>query len=242
MVEGERKLTPKGTVNSFKLDDNLSRAKARIIELAWCNQWDFFVTLTIDAKKYDRHNLKEFRSDLSQWLRDYSKKIGSKIDYLLIPEKHKDGAWHMHGFFKGLPVTELRSFTLDEKLPYYLRSKIESNQVQFDWVPYREKFGYINAELIKNHKAAAKYVLKYITKDMSRSVSEVNMHLYYCSKGLNRAVTIAKGTMSANIVPKYDFQNEYVAIMWLENHVPLDDVIIPHEPTRINLKLREETS
>lgn len=241
MVEHEpRKNTPKGTVNLTKLDDNLSRAKARIIELAWCNQWDYFVTLTLDPVKYDRFNLKNFRTDLSQWLRNYGRKTNTKIDYLLIPEKHKDGAWHMHGFIKGLPRECLREFTLEEKLPHYLRTKIKANQAQYDWDDYRLKFGYINCETIKNHKAVSKYVMKYITKDMSRSVSEANMHLYYCSKGLNRAELIAKGTMSPHIVPNYDFQNEHVAIMWLEANVPLDDYIIAHEPTSIKINMPKE--
>ena len=86
-------------VNDEKLDSNISRARSRVYEYAMCNPWQHFVTLTLNKKKYDRTDLGKFNRDLGQWLRDYQKKYGIRIKYLLIPELHKDGQnWHMHGF------------------------------------------------------------------------------------------------------------------------------------------------
>ena len=36
------------SVNDYKLRENLVRARSRIYEYGICNDWDFFVTLTID--------------------------------------------------------------------------------------------------------------------------------------------------------------------------------------------------
>ena len=90
-----------------------------------CNPWEYFVTLTIDPAKYDRYNLKEFHKHNAQFVRDYNKKHGAKIKYLIIPEQHKDGAWHEHGLFLGIPQSHLTAFTLDQKLPHKIRKKLK---------------------------------------------------------------------------------------------------------------------
>lgn len=115
----------KGEVNSAKLLSNLSRTRNTIFELAMCNEWDLFCTFTLDKTKYDRYNLDSFRKDFTHMIRYLREKYKSKIDYLLIPERHKDGAWHMHGFIKGLPSEELREFTLNESLPPYIHNKLK---------------------------------------------------------------------------------------------------------------------
>lgn len=33
----------RGKVNTSKLDENLSRTKNKIFELAYCNKWDYFL-------------------------------------------------------------------------------------------------------------------------------------------------------------------------------------------------------
>ena len=94
----ERKVSPKCSVNDSKLNDNLSRAKSHVKELALCNVWDFWCTFTIDPQKYDRYNLKDFQRDFSEFIHNYNRrtKEEQKVRYLLVPELHKDGALHMH--------------------------------------------------------------------------------------------------------------------------------------------------
>jgi len=196
--EDEINRQPKGSVNEQKLDDNISRAKSKIFEIAYCNPWKYFMTLTIDPRKYDRHDLKKYHQDLSQWLRDYNKKHGTAIKYLLIPERHKDGSWHMHGFLMGLPEEHL---------------EINENGY-LDWPAYREKFGYCSIDPIRNHEAVAKYVTKYISKNLQDCIKEMNAHMYYCSKGLEKAREVKKGTLAATNVPKWDYENEHVKCKW----------------------------
>lgn len=199
----------RGTVNETKLDVNLSRTKSTIFELSMCNPWQFFFTATLNPAKYDRCNLELFHKALTQWIRDYNKKHGTNIKYLLIPELHADGeSWHMHGFLYGLPLDHLHQFKIGDKMGKALAEKVKRGDVVYNWEAYSKKFGFCDLERIKDNIAVAKYVTKYITKDLENSVKELNAHQYYHSRGLKKADIIKKGTMSANIVPQ--FENEYI--------------------------------
>ena len=208
----ERKFTAKGEAgNTEKLDCSLSRSRSGVFELAYCNPWEYFVTLTLDKRKYDRYDLAKFIKDLSQFIRDYRKKYHVSVRYLLIPERHQDGAWHMHGFFEGLPEDHLHLFTLREQLPTKIRQRLMQGKAVFTWPPYASKFGFADIEKVENNEAASKYITKYITEDMRRSVTEMNAHLYYASKGLQRAEVIYSGYQTHELDDP-DFRNDYVQV------------------------------
>lgn len=214
----------KGSVSDVKSDNNISRAKNRVFELALCNPWNIFLTFTLDPKKYNRNDLGKFRKDLSQFVRDYNKKYGLAIKYLLIPEEHKKGGWHMHGFLMGLPDEHLRLFTLSEKLPKYIRKKLKSGQAVYEWEPYRKKFGFCDLEVVKDQFAVSAYVTKYITKDLDRTVRESGAHLYYCSQGLSRSVVIFRGKANDGLV--YDYESDYNSIKWLPEGTTIADLAL----------------
>lgn len=56
----------------------------------------YFVTYTLASGKINRYDEEEIYEKVRNWLSDRVKLKGLK--YILIPEKHKDGAWHFHGF------------------------------------------------------------------------------------------------------------------------------------------------
>lgn len=152
-----------------KLANNISRAKSLIFEYAFCNQWDYFITLTISPDKYDRYNLAAYVKDLGKFLNNYNTNHHSKIQYILIPEQHEDGAWHMHGLISGI-------------LPKHL---IINEHGYLDWPMYANKFGFCSLDTLHNHEAVSKYITKYVTKELlSRDYGQ---RTYYCSKGLQRA-------------------------------------------------------
>lgn len=206
--EKERKMTEKGTANNEKLDNSISRTRAKIFELAMCNPWAYFMTLTLNKTKHDRFDLKAYNKALSQWIRNYNKKHGTSIKYLLIPEKHKDGSWHMHGFITGIPEDHLKI----------------NEHGYLDWLAYREKFGYCSIDKIRSHEATSKYVMKYITKDLENTVKDQNAHMYYASKGLKKAETIKKGILTTANIP-WDFQNDYVKVISTKDNKSLEKYI-----------------
>lgn len=103
--------------NEGKLDASLSRTKSVIFELALCNDWEWFVTLTLNPEYHDRKDLNNYKIKLSTWIKNYNRLHQTNIKYLLIPENHKDGSWHMHGLVTGLPTEHLHEFREDEKIP-----------------------------------------------------------------------------------------------------------------------------
>lgn len=183
-------------VNDEKLACNISRASSAIYGLAMCNPWEWFCTLTLDPKKYDRMNLEKFVSDLSYWVSN-QRRTYPNLKYLLVPELHADGcSWHMHGFFSGLPESALHRFAVHDVMGKYIAEKVLRGLPVYSFPAYQEKFGFSDFEPVRNKPAAAKYIRKYITKELGASVTEVGAHLYYCSKGLNRPRKVKTGSMS----------------------------------------------
>ena len=202
------------SINQEKLDNNISRAKAKIFEYAMCNEFKFFITLTLDKDKYDRHDLPRYIKDLGQYIRDQTKKYGAKMEYLLIPEPHKDKAWHMHGLISGISMDQLKLFTLDDVLPYKLLKLIKEGHEIYNWVGYSEKFGFCTLEKVKSTEAIAKYITKYISKSLDVNLErEKEKKLYYVSRGLKVAEKVRQGTLNPNLRIPFTYENEYVAIV-----------------------------
>ena len=206
----------RGTVNENKINESILRSKSKIFELAFCNPWDWFFTGTINPNKQDRTDLELFHKQLTQWLRDYNKKFKLNIKFLFVPEKHKDGkSWHIHGFIYGLPVEHLVQFQVGDKMGKGLADKVMQGDIVYNWQAYFNRFGFCDLEPIKNHEAVSKYVTKYINKELANSVTELNAHTYYHSRGLKFAELIKKGTMIwEDIAPTYE--NDYCSVVWLD--------------------------
>lgn len=196
--EDDRKFEYKRDVNKEKLSNNIARARSKIFEYAICNEFEYFVTLTLNRDYLDRYDLKEYIKKLGQFIRDYRKKYKVNVQYLLIPEKHIDGAWHMHGLLKGIPKEQL---------------KINKHGYK-DWEAYSKRFGYISIDDIRSQIAVSKYITKYISKsiDTGRGVTEKESKLYYCSRGLKKPIKIHEGTLkSYQLINIYfEFENDYI--------------------------------
>ena len=201
---------------SEKMREAKSRARARIFELAFCNEWDWFFTGTLNSQFYDRTNLTKFHHDLTLWLRNYARVRGiPKIDFLLIPELHKDGkSWHMHGLLRGLPVAHLTQFQVGMQMGSGLAEKVLAGDEVYNWEPYMRKFGFCDLERVKDSEAVSKYCCKYITKSLQHSVKESGAHMYYHSRGLARSEVLAIGSFGGSL-PDPEYENEYCSVSWL---------------------------
>ena len=197
-----------------RFSNSISRSKSRIFELAMCNEFNFFCTFTQDQKLRDRFDLKEFRKDFAQLVRNINRSRGEneKIKYLLIPEQHKNGAWHMHGLLAGLKETDLRKFTLAEKLPNRIRKQIEKGVEIYDWTRYRKAFGYFTCTKIEDKTACSKYITKYISKDLQKTVRDSGEHLFFASQGLKGREAVVKNCFDKCPVTEWDFENEFIKI------------------------------
>lgn len=167
-----------------KFSQSISRAKSVIYQVAVCNDWDYFCTFTINKENFDRYDFKPFYKAFTQWLRDYRKKYKCKIEYLLVPEQHQDGAWHLHGLMRGIPSDHLSLF-----VPGLHPQKLVDGRY-LNWGRASTRFGFCSLDTIRDPMAVAGYVTKYITKDLLESNNRFGAHLYFCSIGLRRAVSM----------------------------------------------------
>lgn len=189
LADGCSVYTRKGEAgNEEKLPENIRRAKSKVFELALCNEFSFFCTLTFSKDKVkDRYDLEGIMKTFRKWLNNYSfRKASAPVQYLLIPEPHKDGAWHLHGLISGLPEPDLRLFQRDEFLPENILIELAKGHQVFQWVPYDQKFGFCTLSPVRSSDAVSKYITKYVTKELGSSVKELNAHLYYRSQGLKQ--------------------------------------------------------
>lgn len=206
----------RGQVNDNKINESILRSKSKIFELAFCNPWDWFFTGTINPNKQDRTDLELFHKQLTQWLRNYNRLNNLNIKFLFVPEKHKDGkSWHIHGFIYGLPIEHLKQFQVGDVMGKGLADKVQKGDIVYNWLAYFNRFGFCDLEPIRNQEAVSKYVTKYINKELANSVTELNAHTYYHSRGLKFAELKKRGTMNwDSIAPTYE--NDYCSVCWLD--------------------------
>lgn len=74
---------------------SLSRTRRNIRELALCNDFEYFCTITVNSAKCDRYSLDEVQDNLRKCLRNI-RNNSNNFKYLIITEKHLDGAFHFH--------------------------------------------------------------------------------------------------------------------------------------------------
>lgn len=135
------------------MERSMRRAKAKLRRLALANDFEYFVTLTLDPAKIDRYDSKAVISALGRWADNMVRRHG--LRYILVPERHKDGALHFHGFMAGRGL------------------KAEDSGVEWDGRPVYNlpqwTLGFTTAQrLYGDYHAAVGYCCKYIGKQGDR--------------------------------------------------------------------------
>lgn len=79
------------------IERSMRRAKSKLRRLALSNDFRWFVTLTLDPAKVDSHSGADVVKKLNAWCSNMVQRKG--LQYILVPERHKKGGIHFHGFF-----------------------------------------------------------------------------------------------------------------------------------------------
>jgi len=61
-----------------------------------CN-WKWFITLTFSDEKADRYSYSDTMKKARKWFDNQRQRKAPDMQYLIVGEGHKDGAWHVHG-------------------------------------------------------------------------------------------------------------------------------------------------
>lgn len=206
--------TERSRDDDSRFSSSISRARARVFELASCNEFQHFCTFTLNKDMKDRNDLSEFRKSLSMLFRNINRErdIENLIKYLLIPEPHKKGGWHMHGLLTGLSTADLVEFKLTDNIPQKLKKQIKNGEKIYNFPRYADKFGFFTATDIKNKNACSVYLTKYITKDLGKSLLSKGQHLFFASQGLKGREVLAKNCDEIPPFDTWDFENDFVKI------------------------------
>lgn len=135
------------------VSSSIRRAKHKIYDYIICNDdLDLFVTLTLNQDCINRYDYKEIIRKLNCWLDNRVRRKGLK--YILVPELHKDGAIHFHGFFNksACKLTDSNHKYKDNRVIYNLEDWTLGFTTAIDAVGSRAKIG--------------NYICKYITKQI----------------------------------------------------------------------------
>lgn len=131
------------------MERSMRRARAKLRRLALANDFQYFVTLTLNPEMIDRYDGSAIVKVLGRWCDNMVRRNG--LRYILVPEQHKDGAFHFHGFFAGDGLEVIDSGVKWEDRTVY-------NLPQW-------KLGFSTAqELYGDYHAAVGYCCKYIGK------------------------------------------------------------------------------
>lgn len=145
---------------------SLKRSKKKVYDYARSNEWDWFVTFTFSQKKVNRFDYDECVKKLSYWL-NYLKKCSPALSYLVVPERHKDGAWHFHGLFAG--VSESQIVWSGRYVVKRYRKSGRSKFVRTSEKIYQVgsyKLGWMTATRVRDKERATSYITKYLTKEL----------------------------------------------------------------------------
>lgn len=165
---------------------SLSRTKRNIRELALCNDFEYFATFTVNSEKCDRYSLNDVQDKIKKVLHKIKRK-NKDFAFLIITEKHKDGAFHFHGLIKG--ITDL-----------YINNNGYLSSMIFD-----NELGFNSFSKIKDYTKCCNYITKYITKDC---IKNSHNQIYISSRGLKKATK--EEFNNIDFTPS--FTNEYVSI------------------------------
>lgn len=130
------------------------RSKSRFMEYALNHSWGWFLTLTLDPLKHDRHT-DQMRA-VAQWLKDARRRKYSGLEYALVPEQHKDGAWHYHALLSGVPASALSDSG----------KKLHGRPV-FVWDDAVKSWGWSTMSPIDGSDRAVRYISKYMSKALA---------------------------------------------------------------------------
>ncbi|KAA1035161.1 hypothetical protein ERX35_011190 [Macrococcus equipercicus] len=152
----------------------IREVKNKIKDYILSNEFTHFWNITQDEKVVgdrldDEIALKNLKRFL-QTTRERAKLKGITFGYVFVPERHKNGALHFHGFTFGYPYEFVDSGHTWKGKPVY-------NCKQW-------KKGFTNVTEIQDKIKASNYITKYLTKEMLSQDLGKGKKKYWCSKGL----------------------------------------------------------
>lgn len=156
------------------------RAKREVRDIALCNRFTHFITWTLNGEQLDRYGTEAVRKAVLTWLKNASCRKGFR--YLIIAERHKDGAIHFHGLCIPGSTRLVRAVSPHTGLPL----STNGGQPIYNMTDWR--YGFSTCIPIDDHyERACNYLVKYFEKDFCKIFGK----WYFASRDLVRKPQIS---------------------------------------------------
>jgi hypothetical protein len=162
-VDSEQSAEAADKLNTLR---SIRRTVQTIYEYSRANKWDYFATFTI-ADKDVRYDYATAKNKLCKWFNNFKSRQCADLQYLCVPEQHKDGAWHFHALISG---------SLDDYI-------VPNHYGYLNLPAY--KLGFTSIEPVRDNGRVANYITKYITKDLLSEVE--NAQRYFRQQGVTQS-------------------------------------------------------
>lgn len=161
------------------LKKRVKERREKIIDLAFSNSWEYFVTFTYDSKDKDNfpngYTHKQAIELMKKWLNNQRHKNNDMI-YLLVSEFHKEsGHLHFHGLFSHVRWDLSVAINSKTNKPLSLNGTPIYNLNDYE-------YGFTTISEIQDSKKVSIYLSKYITKDL---VSLKDSKVFWHSRNLS---------------------------------------------------------
>ena len=152
---------------------SMNRTIQKIYEVSRANNWEYFLTLTVDRKKIDSSNYDLLCEKVSKWINNIRTRYAPDLKYIIVPELHKDGIhYHFHGLLSNIGKLKL----VDSGVK-------KGGQTIYNLANW--KYGFSTVTKVQDTGKVSSYITKYITKDLC-AVSK-GRRRYWVSKNCDRA-------------------------------------------------------
>lgn len=173
---------------------SMRRAREKINGYILANDWEYWATQTFRPEALDRFSLDDIVKKYNQRLYNLKKNKYNYLSWLIVPEQHKNGAWHLHLLMSGIPKNRVVYSGYD----YYNKNKNYSRPI-YNWLDtidygYNDYVYIGDIEPIEKLKIAT-YISKYITKELA--MERFNKKMYWVTRGLKLPKVIK--TITTNI-------------------------------------------
>jgi len=200
---------------------SISRTKQKMHDIVNSNEWEYFVTVTFDGKKVSRYDYNAVVKKYSKLLNHIKERKAPGLEYIFVPEKHKDDAFHFHGLIRGTAgLTFIKTKFRDR-----------TNRIIYNIQDFN--LGFTEVTKVSNTAKVSTYMIKYITADID-STLDPNRKRYWASKEIDRTeitrmyleserqqelvASIQKSKMTVSvktvIVEKDGYQNKIMYIVY----------------------------
>ena len=154
------------------LDNSQNRTINKIYEITRSNKWEYFITLTFSPDVVNRYDYSSITKLLHNWIMNIKNNYARELKYIIVPEKHKNGAFHFHGLISDIGNLNLKDSGF----------KTKDGDIIYNIENY--KLGFTTCTKVKNNQRVSSYITKYITKDLC--VTTKGKKRYWCSYNLNK--------------------------------------------------------